>query len=190
MIPIMSDLELRLFESLCRTSDNYLEFGSGGSTFVAAGLVQTSVTTIDSSVDWLERADEACRVKQCRLTPNLVHIDIGPTREWGFPTDPASRYRWPAYYEAVWTRPNTYDADLFLVDGRFRVASCLRTLLNCRTDALIMIHDFSSRARYHSIKEVAREIARAEDLSVFIRAAGSSGGQILRLLEANRFDPR
>ena len=189
MIPRMSEAELTLFASFLRSSDDYLEFGSGGSTCTAARSVRNSVTTVDSSAQWLRDVERACAGEDCRVKPVTVHVDIGPTGAWGRPADPATQVRWPSYYEAVWELPASSDADLYLVDGRFRVACFMRTLLNCRADALIMIHDFASRAQYHVIRQVAREVASAEDFSVFVSIPGQSRADIRRILKAHRINP-
>jgi hypothetical protein len=64
----------------------------------------------------------------------------------------------------------------------------MKTLLNCRPDSLIMIHDFASRVAYHVIRKVAREIASAEDLSVFALKSGQSRGDIQAILVQHRFE--
>jgi hypothetical protein len=188
MQPFMSGAERALLESFLRHSDNYLEFGSGGSTVAAARLVRHHVTAVDSSRDWLANVEQACLAEGCPLKPVLIHADIGPIGAWGMPTDPAVRDRWPSYYEAPWEHPAGLDADLFLVDGRFRVACFMKTLLNCQPDSRIMIHDFASRVAYHVIREVAREIASAEDLSVFVPIPGRHRSRIHAILMQHRFE--
>jgi len=188
LAPWMTDAELALFATFLRRSDNYLEFGSGGSTCAAACAVGNSVTSVDSSAEWLGRVEQACIDEACRVRPVMVHVDIGPTGAWGRPADASMQERWPSYYETVWERPASSDADLYLVDGRFRVACFMKTLLNCRMDCVIMIHDFASRAQYHVIREVAREVASAEDFSAFVARPGQSRGRIHEILAAHRLD--
>jgi hypothetical protein len=105
MLPFMSDAERALLESFLRHSDNYLEFGSGGSTVAAARLVRNHVTAVDSSRDWLTKVEQACIAAECPIRPVLIHADIGPTGAWGMPVNPDIRDRWPSYYEAPWEHP-------------------------------------------------------------------------------------
>ncbi|MBB5694370.1 hypothetical protein [Muricoccus pecuniae] len=56
-----------------------------------------------------------------------------------------------------------------MVDGRFRVACAMQVLLRCRPDAVLVMHDFSSHREYHVVRGFARELAIAEDFSVFQR---------------------
>src|SRR5579875_421729 len=70
-----------------------------------------------------------------------------------------------------------------------RLACFMQVLLNCRADSLIMIHDFSSRQQYHIVRNVAREIATAEDLSVFAPILGRSHRDARAILKQHRFTP-
>ena len=53
--------------------------------------------------------------------------------------------RWSQYSAIVWDYEGTQDADLYLVDGRFRVACFIQTLMHCKPDAVILIHDYAPR---------------------------------------------
>ena len=150
--------------------------------------LKRALCPLNSSVEWHNQVAESCLAGECIVKPNLVHVDIGPVGDWGFPIDKSTKERWPSYYQTIWKTPAASDADLYLVDGRFRVASFMSVLLHCKPDAIIMIHDFSSREGYHVIKEVAREIARAEDLSVFTPAVAQSRALIHELLTRHRFE--
>lgn len=187
--PCMSKPELELFLSFVRRTSRYLEFGTGGSTYLASQLVRAKVLSVDSCRKWLERVETACDQSACKVRPTLVHVDIGKTREWGYPDEPGARERWPSYHTAVWDLSDTLDTDFFLVDGRFRVACFMQILLHCRPDAIIAIHDFESRSNYHPIRSVAREIAVTEDLSVFTPIPGQSLKQVRELLDVYRFNP-
>lgn len=161
----MSAEEAALFLSFVRNSRSYVEFGTGGSTVVASRHVQGSIMSVDSSREWLDQVRDACASSQTR--PELVFADIGPTGEWGYPTDASTKQHWPDYHSAIWKMPHSATADLYFVDGRFRVACFAQIVLHCNPDAIIGIHDFSSRPRYHCVREIAREVATAEDISFF-----------------------
>lgn len=185
----MSAQEANLFQSFLHNAEQYLEFGSGGSTYQAAKVVKSRVVSLDSSVDWLGRVSQACTGEECKVKPTLVHIDIGATGDWGRPTDPLTRDRWPSYYESIWDHKEGSDADLYLIDGRFRVACFAKVLLNCLPHSFIMFHDFASRRQYHVVRKVAREVASAEDLSVFAPILGQKREEIREILAQHRFNP-
>jgi hypothetical protein len=126
----MSDDERKLFECVLKCTRRYFEFGSGGSTYIAASLVKESVISIDSSSEWLDKVRQACESEVDFSRPTLVHVDIGPTIDWGYPSSPDTRERWPNYHRTIWTRSECSDADLYMVDGRFRVACFMQILLH------------------------------------------------------------
>jgi hypothetical protein len=186
MTPRMSPSELACFKSFLSASSNYLEFGCGGSTYLASQMVPGRIVAIDSSRDWIEKVQIACNDGGAVVQPRMIHVDIGATGDWGFPTDNSTMDRWPLYYEKPWELPECYDTDLYLVDGRFRVASFMSALLNCRPDCVILLHDFASRPEYHIVREVAREVSRAEDISAFV-PAGANRRRVVEILTQYRF---
>ena len=191
MEPVMQKGELLLYQSFLRCSDNYFEFGSGGSTVMAAGLVRNSITAIDSSKKWLDDVMKACIEaghNSDRIT--LKYIDIGSIGNWGYPNEPAAKPRWPDYHSRAWEISTSARADLFMIDGRFRVACFLQTILHAQNDIIVLFHDYRIRPDYHVVEEVAREIASCLSLSAFRPIAGIARSQIQKLLEKYEFDPR
>ena len=166
MIPRMSAEEAALFVSFVKNSRDYVEFGTGGSTVLASKHVKNSIFSVDSSQEWLDQVSRACDSSQTK--PQLRFVDVGPIGDWGFPTDGSAKPRWPDYHSAIWKVKQSSDADLYLVDGRFRVACFAQTVLHCKPNAIIGIHDFSSRPAYHCVREIAQEIATAGDMSFFL----------------------
>ena len=122
-------------------ASSYLEWGTGGSTVVAAWLaVQKStsllrIDTIDSSAEWATRLQDRnpilAQAQQAgRLSFHLANM--GKTKEWGYPRDWASR---PLALRYAQARSYVEQlgavrccVDMVFVDGRFRVASVLHAL--------------------------------------------------------------
>jgi len=189
MQPRMSEAELQLFESFLRCAVSYIEFGCGGSTLMAAKLVAGSVTSVDSDMHWIADVQKACAEASTAVKPDLHCVDIGPTGEWGCPTDETTRSRWPTYHRSLDALETVGIADLFLVDGRFRVACFMQIALRAYPSTIIMLHDFRSRPQYHVVRSVAREIAVAEDMSVF-QILPDSSHEAARLLVDYEYDVR
>ena len=126
----MKQDELALLTAALRSSDKYLEFGTGGSTVLACETVRISVLSVESDQAWTEQVEAECVAKRTALTPEFLHVDIGPTGAWGKPTDASTRDRWPAYHASVWNQRLAKESDLILIDGRFRVACCAQSALN------------------------------------------------------------
>jgi hypothetical protein len=154
----MSINEQKLFKEYIANANIYMEFGSGGSTIAALINTNAKVYSVESSKEWINQMfikyDIITKSRDTgRL--NLIHADIGPTGDWGAPlTDNKESGLFLSYTQEVFEKyPDVKLSDVVLIDGRFRVACLLYTLLNTGVDTLIMIHDFWNRPNYHIIKK-------------------------------------
>jgi hypothetical protein len=191
MRPAMLDTELALFESVVACSKAYAEFGCGGSTAYAAHLVADSVTSVESSLEWLEKTQTFCMQKKLRVKPHFVHTDIGLTRTLGYPADDSCMGKWPNYHTTIWTSVESLvKADTYLIDGRFRVACFMQAMLHTSVHGIVLMHDYANRPEYHVIAAFARELARADNLSVFQRASHFDEVQAAACLANYAHDPR
>ena len=189
MQPAMLPSEIALFQSVLRCATNYVEFGCGGTTVLAHRMGCRSIVTIDSSLAWLEKVKREC-APNGKTTIKVIHVDIGPIKELGYPKDDNSQMLWDVYHTAPWTDPCVALADTYLVDGRFRVACVMQTALRCSNHALVMIHDFANRPYYHCVREVLREIVRTDNLSLFQLRSDLDRAAAKGLLAKHAHDPR
>ncbi len=182
--------EKALFLAVLGETETFLEFGAGGSTFHAAKTVRRRIISVNSDVCWLEKVRNATAADPAtHLQPELVHVDIGPTGDWGYPLDSSTSERWPAYSQQVWNVAGADRSDTFFIDGRFRVACFTQVALRCRPDATIIFHDFRSRSHYHVVLELGRAIATVVDLTVFVRRSDFDADRAARLLETYCTNP-
>lgn len=189
MLPIaMTERETALLDALLEASTDYLEFGAGGSTCRAFQRVKRRIICADSSAKWLADVEKATSEITAGHQPKLVLslADLGPTGDWGAPTDDESKEKWPSYSLNVWSIDGAEQSDLFLIDGRFRVACFAETFVRARIGSLVMIHDFESRPRYHVVFDFARRVAVAEELSVFVKDERSDVLMAARVAEKYR----
>lgn len=162
MQPHMSAAEIAQVELQLAGRTALLEFGCGGSTVVAARQVQ-KIVSVDSDPAWLERVGTELAGAPVEFNP--FHADIGPVGEWGYPTD-ASRIRdWPRYHYQIWRHLNG-SPDAVLIDGRFRVACLLQSIIHCRPDSIFLFHDFNDRPHYHGVLRHTDVLARVDTLAV------------------------
>jgi hypothetical protein len=165
LMPRMSKGEIALFEKHIKQASAYFEFGSGGSTKLAARN-NVAIYGVESDKFWVDtlhkETGELCKVE---------YVDIGPTKEWGYPVDNSHHERFVDYSEAILKYEHAFD--LILVDGRFRVACTLNaikhTLENRKidSDTRIFIHDFWNRADYHPVLEFLEKEDAVESAGVF-----------------------
>lgn len=185
----MTEDEIVLISSFMRASTIYAEFGAGGSTVLAASLVREDVVTTDSDPDYLERVRLTCSKNQTRLTPFLIHADIGPTQIWGHPLGNQDMPKWQNYYDRIWQNAKAADADLFLVDGRFRVACAMTILLNARLNPYIAIHDFENREEYHVVLMFLQRIAVCDSLAMLTRRQSVADQSVMDCLRNYAYNP-
>lgn len=162
--PSMSDNETALFEKYLERAKRYFEFGSGGSSKLAASFGLT-VNGVESDRKWLTRLQQDLGSKG-----NIRYVDVGPTGEWGAPTDLSAADRFPDYSAAINTTGEGYD--FILVDGRFRVACALETVANIlahqkENEAIVFIHDFWGRDYYQPVLKYLDNIESVESAAVF-----------------------
>lgn len=163
--PHMSEAERALFKKALSEAKSYFEFGSGGSTVwaVRAGL---TVKGVESDASWVnalkQQLGDHCQVEA---------VDIGPTREWGYPTSSEHSHKFANYSHAI--KAHDYPFDLILVDGRFRVACTATTIQHILDhhlspeDARIFIHDFWDRPGYHVVLDFLDTLERVDTAGLF-----------------------
>lgn len=169
--PAMKPKELALLTAILARSEHMLEFGAGGSTTLALKLGVSNVVAVESDPAWIDRlkADEAAAraMRDGRLT--VVHADIGPTVALGRPAEESSREKWPTYATAPWALVDLDGLDVVLIDGRFRLACIMQTVMRVSPETLIVIHDFWNRPAYHPALAYLDTVAQVDSLGVFTR---------------------
>lgn len=184
--PWMSHEEVALLESFLRKTRCYFEFGSGGTTVLAAKLVD-QIWSVDSDEGFLNRVRTEIGDRLAGSL-NLIHADIGPTGQWGFPIGNSAKDRFDAYSLSLLKAP-CEQIDLCFIDGRFRVACFLQALLALRPDAIIGIHDYPKRPQYHVIEQFARPISAIRDLCFFMPRPALDRSSLDAYLERFRRHP-
>lgn len=132
-----------------------LEYGSGGSTALAAEMPGKTVFSVESDADWIAMMRRWFQANPPRASLKLHHGDIGPTKAWGAPADDAQFRRWPSYPVSVWDRPDFVHPDVVLVDGRFRAACFLTTLFRITRPVVLLWDDYTNREGYHAMEGFA-----------------------------------
>jgi hypothetical protein len=158
----------RLREML-EAANCYLEYGSGATTMLAATIGVSDVVSTESDPNWLAALRYKLRLLESQTRAELIHIDIGPTGNWGFPTSEAHWRNYPNYPVAAWTHclSHSLTPDVVLIDGRFRVACFLSSLLFGAPGARILFDDYFDRPYYHCVERFLRPAARHDRAAEF-----------------------
>jgi len=187
LAPHMTAPEQALFARHLAGAGFLLEFGAGGSTAFAARLGVKRIVSVESDRAWLDKVARQPEMSAVTFVP--VHVNLGPTGPWGYPTDPAQARTWPRYHRGVWAGLDAAP-DIVLVDGRFRVACALSSLLETAAGTTIVIHDFWSRAHYRVVLSHLDCVERVDDLGVFRARADLDWRRLARDLVDHALDPR
>jgi hypothetical protein len=161
--PHFDEASTLYFREQLQRARNYLEYGSGGSTILANQMV-TNLVSVDSDASFLADVRRKLETHDRRAMAKLIHVNIGLTQHWGMPvfTKPTRRRvrRWEEYAKAPWRYFRTIgqQPDLILVDGRFRVACVLESLLSLSplTETQILLDDYVDRPEYEVIEQFAQ----------------------------------
>ena len=102
-------------------ADVILEYGSGGSTVMASDMADKMVTSVESDKDWAAKMRAWFSENPSLSLPEILHVDLGKTGEWGMPENDRRWRAFPNYPLSVWDLVGFRQPDVVLVDGRFRV---------------------------------------------------------------------
>eukprot|EP00490_Sorites_sp_Unknown_P018484 CAMPEP_0114678696 /NCGR_PEP_ID=MMETSP0191-20121206/52073_1 /TAXON_ID=126664 /ORGANISM="Sorites sp." /LENGTH=194 /DNA_ID=CAMNT_0001953111 /DNA_START=47 /DNA_END=631 /DNA_ORIENTATION=- len=171
----MTKEEIDFFGQCLSKADAYMEFGVGGSTpFAVKHSNLKCLKGIDSSKEWIKLVSSqpvvSKGIEEGRV--ELLHVDIGPTGSWGYPTGNSTADRWPKYSSQTFgTCASAAQHRLVLVDGRFRVACFLKFLASMdpheTSQTRLLIHDYLHRAEYHVVEKFADVIEIHGTLALF-----------------------
>ena len=144
-----------LVKKTYKAASSILEYGSGGSTVLAAEMPGKTIYSVESDRAWADNLrtylETANTVKSM---PQVYHADIGPTGIWGWPEGHAHIARFHKYPMAIWNSTGFKHPDVVLIDGRFRVACFLASVLSAQKPMTILFDDYGDRPNYHIIEEI------------------------------------
>jgi hypothetical protein len=172
--PDFDDFTIPLMAARLAKTRNYLEFGSGASSVLAAkqGVAFTSVETDRHYLAAVRRKVAAAGLSD-PAKQRFIHADIGLTEYWGAPLfkrpTPARVARWRAYAEAPW-RQGAPKPDFILVDGRFRAACTLTAIKHLgQGDWELWLDDYVGRDHYSVVQDFA-VLERMSGVTAIFRA--------------------
>lgn len=158
------DGETQIFQEACQEASCVLEYGCGLSSNWVLTNTNAKLISVDNSEYWLERIFSPHR-QSARLT--AVYVDTGHTKKWGIPANYEKRENFIKYVEAPW-KSDERVIDVILIDGRFRIACFIYSLLNARVGAKIIFDDFAQSSKYQVVNEFLAPIKVDARQALFI----------------------
>ncbi len=146
----------------------YFEYGSGGSTYQASTRPNIKkIYSVESDIEW-----------QTKLRGLIRHPDIEymyndmDTRRntWGYPGAKATKQQKVSYSDQITNLPKMAQDSigLVLIDGRFRVACCLKCHAAVSDNCLIAFDDFLNRPGYHAVLSYFDVVEKTADNALAI----------------------
>jgi len=187
---VMYPEEKILLQKYLLSAKNYLEFGTGGSTIFSLIHSTVQIISVDTNMPWISFIKKYKIIRNNLGKRLRIHfVDIGATKNWGFPVNLDSKEKFPAFSKEIFTKINPKEIDLILIDGRFRVACTLQAILNCREnkDLKILIHDYSLREDYKIVEEFLDILEKEKTLFVFKINENADDEEVAELYEKYKY---
>jgi hypothetical protein len=159
----------------CKT---YLEYGSGGSTLAALRMVPCVVSVENDRAFYRAVTSQARSLSRGNYYP--IFVNTGRTSAWGEPTaqrhTALRRWLWRKYAIAPWItiERNRLSPDLIFIDGRFRVACALESMLRLPSNSKcrILLDDYDQYGgAYFPIFEFVEKIENHGRAVIFRRTS-------------------
>lgn len=154
MIPYMAKNDIDLFYKYLDNSKIYFEFGSGGSTYQAS--IRNNIQTIYSVESDLEWHNKLKTILKDKNNIKFIYNEMNTIpNSWGNPGPNSTNEQKKNYSNQILllNENDVKTIDLILVDGRFRVACCLKCFDVINNDCFIIVDDFFNRPEYYILSE-------------------------------------
>lgn len=154
----MPEVEAAALREAYAGATTILEYGSGGSTLLAARMLGKTVFAVESDPGWaVEVATHAAMARRADLVV-VHHVDIGPTHKSGAPTSRLHAPSFPDYPLAIWRMPGFVHPDVVLIDGRFRLACFAAVAMKIERPVTLFFADYRGRRRYRAVERLAKPV--------------------------------
>lgn len=161
------DEEAALVRARYGEAGTILEFGSGGSTVLAASAPGKFVISVESDRQWA--IDLQLFIDRSALpSPAIVwHVDIGETGRWGRPVSDEEWRKFHRYPVSIWSEPFFHHPDVILIDGRFRPACLVAAALRISRPVTVLFDDYFDRPAYHVVERISQPLRAAGRMAEF-----------------------
>ena len=167
-IPWMDERGLAIFKEFAAKSNCYLEFGSGGSTvYIAKNTNVKNILSVDSDEKWVRDINEAIQTSTKEIM--LQYCNIGEVGNWGVPKNRNRVENYWQYMSMPWEYAiqKSLKPDLILIDGRFRVACFLFSLLCAEINTTILFDDYVDRSEYFIVEKFCKLVETQGRMAIF-----------------------
>lgn len=151
-----------------------LEYGSGGSTWLAGMQPEKFVMSVESDRAFALSLQSRIDVAGLPSPVIIHHADIGPTGDWGRPIDDREWRSYCGYPFSIWEEPYFRDPDVIFIDGRFRAACLLAAVIKTRKPVTVLFDDYCTRPAYRAVEEVIKPRQKVGRMAEFRLTPGDN----------------
>lgn len=162
----LPEAERKVVEDHYKSVTNILEYGSGGSTWIASQLPNKTITAVESDFLWTKSLSSAILSQNPQSIPKIISVDIGHTGEWGRPMESVYWNKYIDYAIAPWQDSIAPHPDVILIDGRFRTACFATALLQITKPTTILFDDYI-RDHYKKVEKFVAPTEVIGRLAIF-----------------------
>lgn len=164
MIPELSENDMKMFYRYLDKATVYFEYGSGGSTYQANLRPNIQkIYTVESDKTWMNKLKSQIK-NNSKIT--YIYNEMGTKpHTWGYPSGRCLKTSLANYSEHIrnLSIEERSKIDLVMIDGRFRVACCLKCFDVINDCCCVIFDDFLHRKKYHIILDYYDIIEKTED---------------------------
>ena len=158
--PHFTPNELIAFLSFLTNETIFFETGSGCSSVIAKYYAKKTYA-VEGCKQWYELG-----IKN-GLKDNLIFHDLKPDNQrWSYPGKKSTLEDWKKYFQSY---NKSYNADVILIDGRFKLATALDIFDKIKDDTVVFIHEYQHRKQYFVIEEYYQYIYHWDLLTAFVK---------------------
>ena len=138
-----------LLGRLYHDANSVFEFGVGESTLIAAHVGVPRYSGVDSDPNWITKARESVLQHNNMSQYRFTFADIGPTKLFGHAIQ-TNVSKIPLSYQSTPLYSEMEAFDIYLIDGRYRVACACSSMLHAirrhanMSSVLFGVHDWST----------------------------------------------
>ena len=164
MIPELGANDMKMFYRYLDKATVYFEYGSGGSTYQANLRPNIQkIYTVESDKTWMNKLNSVIK-NNSKIT--YIYNEMGTKpHTWGYPRGRCLKTSLVNYSEHLrnLSVEERSRIDLVMIDGRFRVACCLKCFDVINDGCYVIFDDFLHRKKYHIILYYYDIVEKTED---------------------------
>ena len=164
MEPHLGKNDIKLFYKYLDKTTHFFEYGTGGTTYQASIRKNIkTITTVEGDYIWHKQFKFLLEDDTDRMNFIYCELDTLPNT-WGNPGPNSTLEQHIDYSEQIRKiKDSDIDIDLVLIDGRFRVACCLKCFDVVDDDCFIAFDDFLNRKDYHIVLDYYDIVDKSQD---------------------------